>query len=90
MRVESPIFRKYDLLEHKQKVYSANKVYITTSSGVCQVLTRIQAQCVFRINHMCGVLRFQHNVYSYSSTMCTRIGTQGVIRLRYKHQVYSD
>jgi hypothetical protein len=34
--------RKYDLLEHKQKVYFANKVHITTSSGVCQAQTHIQ------------------------------------------------
>jgi hypothetical protein len=27
---------KYDLLEHKQKLYSGNKVYITMSSDVCQ------------------------------------------------------
>jgi hypothetical protein len=69
--------QKYDLLEHKQKVYSANKVYITTSSGVCQAQTRIQAQCVLGISHKCGVLGFQHNVYSDSSTMCTQIGAQG-------------
>jgi hypothetical protein len=68
---------KYDLLEHKRKVYSANKVYITRSSGVCQAQTQIQAQCVLGINHKCGVLRFQHNVYSDSSTMYTQIGAQG-------------
>jgi hypothetical protein len=68
---------KYDLLKHKWKVYSANKVYITTSSGVCQAQTRIQSQCVLRINHKSGVLGFQHNVYLDSSTMCTRIGAQG-------------
>jgi hypothetical protein len=68
---------KYDLLKHKRKVYSANKVYITTSSGVCQAQTRIQSQCVLRINHKSGVLGFQHNVYLDSSTMCTRIGAQG-------------
>jgi hypothetical protein len=60
--------RKYNLLEHKQKVYSANKVYITTSSGVCQAQTQIQAQCVLGISHKCGVLRLQHNIYSDSST----------------------
>jgi hypothetical protein len=68
---------KYDLLEHKRKVYSANKVYITRSSGVCQAQTQIQAQCVLGINHKCGVLGFQHNVYSDSSTMYTQIGAQG-------------
>jgi hypothetical protein len=47
------------------------------SSGVYQAQTRIQAQCVLRINHKCGILGFQHNVYSDSSTMCTLIGAQG-------------
>jgi hypothetical protein len=68
-----PLSQKYDLLEHMWKVYSANRVYITTNSGICQAQTQIQAQCVLRINHKCGVLGFQHNVYSDSSTMCTRI-----------------
>jgi hypothetical protein len=54
-----------DLLEHKKKVYSANKVYITMSSGVCQAQTRIQEQFVLRSNQKCGVLGFKHNVYSY-------------------------
>jgi hypothetical protein len=54
--------QKYDLLEHKQKVYSANKVYITTSI-VCQAQTWIQDQFVLRSNQKCGVLEFKHNVY---------------------------
>jgi hypothetical protein len=54
-------------------------VYITTSSGVCQAQTRIQEQCVLGSNQMCAALRFKHNVYSDSSTMCTQtwIGAQG-------------
>jgi hypothetical protein len=68
---------KKDLLKHKQKVYSANKVYITMSSGVCQAQTQIQKQCVLGSNQRCGVLRFKHNVYLDSTTMCTRIGAQG-------------
>jgi hypothetical protein len=52
------------------------------SSGVCQAQTQIQAQCVLRINHKCGVLGFQHNVCSDSSTLCTRIGAQGCNQTR--------
>jgi hypothetical protein len=52
------------------------------SSGVCQAQTWIQAQCVLGINHMCGVLGFQHNVYLDPSTMCTRIGAQGCHQTR--------
>jgi hypothetical protein len=74
--------QKYDLLEHKQKVYSAKKVYITMSSGVCQAQTRIQEQFVLRSNQKCGVLGFEHNVYSDSSIMCTRIGAQGCNQTR--------
>jgi hypothetical protein len=80
--------RKYDLLEHKQKVYSANNVYITMSSGVCQAQTQIQARCVLRINHKCGALGFKHNVYLDSSTMCTqtRIAAQGCNQTRIQAQ----
>jgi hypothetical protein len=80
----------YDLLEHKQKVYSANKVYITMSSGVCQAHTRIEAQCV--LESITSV------VHSDSNIMSTRIRAQcalglelkGVIKLGYKHNVYLD
>jgi hypothetical protein len=74
--------KKGSLLKHKQKVYSANKVYITTSSGVCQAQTRIQKQFELRSNQKCGVLGFKHNVYSDSSTMSTRIGAQGCNQTR--------
>jgi hypothetical protein len=84
--VKRYLSQKYDLLEHKQKVYLANKVYITTSSGVCQAQTRIQEQCVLRFNHKCGVFGFKHNVYSDSSTMCTRIGAQGCNQTRIQAQ----
>jgi hypothetical protein len=69
--------RKYDLLKHKQKVYLANKVYITTSSDVCQEQTQNQEQFVLRSNQKCGVLVFKHNVNSDSNTMSTWIGAQG-------------
>jgi hypothetical protein len=52
-------------------IYS-NKVYITTSSGVCQAQTRIEEQHVLRSNQTCAALGFKHNVYSDSSTMCTQ------------------
>jgi hypothetical protein len=68
--------RKYDLLKHKQKVDSANKVYTTTSSGVCQAQTRIQEQFVLECNQKFGVIGFKHNVYSDSRTMSTQIGAQ--------------
>jgi hypothetical protein len=69
------------LLGLKQKLYSdwsskglirlgsmicSNKVYITTSSGVCQAQTRIQEQCVLGSNQKCGALEVRHNVYSDS------------------------
>jgi hypothetical protein len=61
---------KYDLLEHKRKVYSANKVYITMSNGVSTnsdsitMCTHNQSQvwCT-RIPTQC-LLGFKHNVYS--------------------------
>jgi hypothetical protein len=71
----------YGLLGFKQKVYSdwgskclirlrsmiySNKVYITTSSGVCQAQTRIQEQRLLRSNQKCGALRVRYNVYSNS------------------------
>jgi hypothetical protein len=46
-------------------IYS-NKVYITTSSGVCQAHTRIQEQRVLGSNQKCGALGIRHNVYSDS------------------------
>jgi hypothetical protein len=51
-------------------IYS-NKVYITTSSGVCQAQTRIQEQRVLGSNQIV--------VHLESDTMCTqtRIGVQG-------------
>jgi hypothetical protein len=59
-------------------IYS-NKVYITTSSGVCQAQTQIQEQRVLGSNQKCGALGFKHDVHSNSTTMCTqtRIGAQG-------------
>jgi hypothetical protein len=61
-----------------------NKVYITTSSGVCQAHTWIQEQHVLGSNQTCAALGFKHNVYSDSSTMCTQtwIGAQGCNQTR--------
>jgi hypothetical protein len=65
-------------------IYS-NKVYMAMSSGVCQAQTQIQEQCVLSSNQKCGALGVQ--------TQCVLslgLERKGVIRLRYKHQVYSD
>jgi hypothetical protein len=70
-------------LEHKVQSDSTNKVFITMSSGVCQAHTPIQAQCVLGFNHKYGRLGFKHSVYS-------ELEHKGVIRLRYKHNVYLD
>jgi hypothetical protein len=53
-------------------IYS-NKVYITTSSGVCQAQTRIQEQCVLGSNRKCGwwghpyLFTIFHYCYKHSS-----------------------
>jgi hypothetical protein len=47
-------------------IYS-NKVYITTSSGVCQAQTQIQEQSVLGSNQKCGALEVRHNVCSDSN-----------------------
>jgi hypothetical protein len=95
--VWSPRTQAEGLLEVKQKVYMdwgnkgllgsmiySNKVYITTSSGVCQAQTQMQEQRVLGSNQTCAALGFKHNVYSDSRTMCTqtRIGAQGCNQTR--------